>query len=75
MQRYHKKMAAPVVIAIILLAYFGWFLRVSLWQPVPPWSRIILLAVPLFLMGVTVFVLVERIKEIRGGDEDDLGKY
>lgn len=75
MQRHCKKLLAPVAIAIILVVYLGWFVWMSLMQPLPPVSRIILLAVPLFLMGVTVFVLVERIKEIRSGDEDDLSKY
>ena len=31
--------------------------------------------IPLALVGVSVYVLVERIKEIRSGEEDDLDNY
>lgn len=27
------------------------------------------------LIGAVIFVLIERIKEVRSGDEDDLSKY
>ena len=31
--------------------------------------------IPLALLGVTIYVLCERIKEIRSGEEDDLDNY
>ena len=70
-----KKMVAPIVITIILLLYIGsfaWF-----WSnfPLPPWAKAVGVILPLGLMGVSIYVLWERIKEIRSGDEDDLGQY
>ena len=38
-------------------------------------SQIIIGIVFLGLCGVAVFVLIERIKEIRSGEEDDLSQY
>lgn len=70
-----KKMIAPIIVGVIILmiytgyfcaAYFGGF----------PWY--VLLIVGLILLaatGVVVYVVVERIKEIRSGEEDDLSKY
>jgi len=39
------------------------------------WFKVTEIIVPLALIGVSIFVLIERIKEIRGGEEDDLSKY
>jgi hypothetical protein len=42
---------------------------------VPTWLKGIGLIIPICLMGVSIYVLLERIKEIRSGEEDDIGKY
>jgi hypothetical protein len=31
--------------------------------------------IPAIFSGIMIYVLIERIKEIRSGEEDDLGKY
>ncbi|MFO7887161.1 MAG: hypothetical protein R6U59_02500 [Eubacteriales bacterium] len=70
-----KKMLAPIVITILLLIYMGFFVWVWSIIPVPIWFKMIGLIIPLGLIGVSIFVLIERIKEIRSGEEDDLSKY
>jgi hypothetical protein len=55
--------------------YYGFILFNLIRIPESMGIRILWLVIPLGLMGVSVFVLIERIKEIRSGDEDDLGKY
>ena len=72
---YMKKLVAPIVITLILLMYYGFILLNLIRIPESMGIRILWLIIPLALMGVSVFVLIERIKEIRSGDEDDLGKY
>lgn len=72
---YMKKLVAPIVITLILLMYYGFILLNLIRIPESMGIRILWLVIPLGLMGVSVFVLIERIKEIRSGDEDDLGKY
>ena len=75
MKDHGKKMIAPIIITICFLAYlivYG-LLLVFLggWQPLF-W----LLLIPLIAMGVgMVIVLMTRIREIRSGEEDDLGNY
>ena len=70
-----SKMIAPIIITILLLAYIGFFVWAWSLMPIPVWGKIIGLAIPLTFMGVSIFVLIERIKEIRSGEEDDLSKY
>lgn len=41
----------------------------------PAVVKLILAGILAALTGVLVFVLIERIREIRSGEEDDLGKY
>ncbi len=72
---YIKKLVAPIVITLILLMYYGFILLNLIRIPESLGIRILWLIIPLALMGVSVFVLIERIREIRSGDEDDLGKY
>ena len=74
-QEHWKKIIAPVVIAGIAILYYIIFFAVCFLVPVPFVFRLLFGIVPLALIGVTVFVLVERISEIRSGEEDDLSQY
>lgn len=37
--------------------------------------KIIIGIIPAALAGIMIYVAIERIKEIRSGEENDLGKY
>ena len=74
MNEHQKKMIAPIAVAVILVAYyiiyFGFLIALlnGVW-------KIILAIVPLAFSAVIIKVCVDRIKEIRKGEEDDLGQY
>lgn len=70
-----NKMVAPIIITVFLVIYLGLFFWGWSYIPGPFWVRILGIIVPLGLIGVSIFVLVERIREIRSGEEDDLSKY
>lgn len=70
-----KKIIAPVIITILLLVYYAAYLWGWSYITAPSWLKVIGLIIPICLMGVSVYVLLERIKEIRSGEEDDIGKY
>ncbi len=71
-----KKMIAPIIIAsLMLLYYIGIVLLFLLVNGVPFVLKVVMIAGPLAICGVTIGVLVSRIKEIEGGEEDDLSKY
>lgn len=71
-----KKIIAPVVIAALVILYFI-FWGVGLIQiAVTEFSGMLIgLVIPLGLCGVMIYVTIQRIKEIRSGEEDDLSKY
>ena len=39
------------------------------------WLKLLLLIIPLALGGTVIHVLVQRIRELRSGETDDLHKY
>ena len=76
MKKHTRKLIAPIVITALILLYFIGFIVVAVttdWLPLG-WM-IALIVIPLCLGGVMIYVLVQRIKEIRSGEEDDLSQY
>ena len=68
-------MLAPIIITIITVIFLLGYLAILIWwvptKPLIIFGGIVLLT----LIGVTIAMLFERIKEIRSGEEDDLSKY
>ena len=75
MKNHRKKMIAPIVIAILFLAYLvGYGIRLMTVSESDP--LYLLLIIPAALLGGgMVYVLIARIREIRSGEEDDLSDY
>jgi len=71
-----KKLIAPIIVTVItiafLLFYFG---LIFVLIPLSVGLRLLIGLIPLCLTGVSIYVLVERIKEVRSGEEDDLSNY
>lgn len=71
-----KKMAAPIIVALIVVLYYiGIAVLIISIPEIPIIFRILMVVVPLILAAVMIGVLISRIKEIKGGEEDDLSKY
>ena len=74
MEAHKKKMIAPIVITVLLIlyyvVYFGFL--ISLLDGIWKWAFGI---IPLVFSLLLVKVCIERIKEIRKGEEDDISKY
>ena len=74
MKSHREKMMAPIVISVIVvlyyIAYFGFLISMleGIW-------KYVLGIVPLALSAVMVKVCIERIHEIKKGEEDDLSQY
>ena len=76
----HRKKAtgavlgAAIIIALILPALF-----VILWangqDPLPKPLLVLFIAVPAIVIACIVAVLIQRIKEIKGGEEDEAAQY
>ena len=74
MKSHGKKMIAPMVVTVIIILYYIVYFGLLLSLLDGTW-KIILGIIPLLLSIATVRVCIERIREIRKGEEDDLSQY
>ena len=69
-----KKMIAPIIVTIIMVlyyvVYFGFLMTLleGIW-------KYLFGIIPFVFSIMMIYVCVERIKEIKDGEEDDLSKY
>ncbi len=74
MKSHKSKMIVPIVVSVIVIiyyiAYFGFLISLfdSAW-------KYVLGILPLLFSAVMVKVCIERINEIKKGEEDDISKY
>ena len=69
-----KKMIAPILISVIIILYYVLYFGILIALLDGIW-KYVLGIVPLLFGSVMIKVCVERIKEIKEGEEDDLSKY
>ncbi|MDE6622628.1 MAG: hypothetical protein K2K74_19480 [Lachnospiraceae bacterium] len=71
-----KKMIAPIVVTLVITMYYigiaVFFMKIPSISTV---IKVLMVVIPLALAVVMVGVLINRIKEIQGGEEDDLSQY
>ena len=74
MKTHKRKMIAPVVVSIIMVLYYAVYfgILISLVEGIYKWLFGI---IPVILSAIMIGVCIERIKEIKKGEEDDIGKY
>lgn len=71
---HQKKMVAPIVISVIVVLYYAVYFGLLITALDGIW-KYVLGIVPILLSAVMVKVCIERIKEIKDGEEDDISKY
>lgn len=75
-KKHARKMTAPIVITVLfLLVFLAYGLLYISMDALPPGLRILMAIGMLALAVALVVVLIGRIREIKGGEEDDLGNY
>ena len=67
-------MIAPILISVIIILYYVLYFGILIALLDGIW-KYVLGIVSLLFAGVMIKVCVERIKEIKEGEEDDLSKY
>jgi len=71
---HKKKIITPIIITFILIlyyiTYFGFVISLlnGIW-------KYVLGIIPLVFSGIMIYVCIERINEIKKGEEDDISKY
>ena len=71
---HNKKMVAPIIITALVIIYYIIYGTILI-RVVPGIVGVLLVIIPLILSGAMLYVCMERINEIRSGEEDDLSKY
>ena len=74
MKKHTKKMIAPIVVTAIMVLYYVVYFGFLIYLINGIW-RYLLGIFPVVLGVLTVIVCIERIKEIKKGEEDDISKY
>ena len=74
MKEHKTKMIAPIVVNVVMVLYYVFYFGflMSLLEGV--W-RYALGILPFAFSLITVKVCIDRIKEIKKGEEDDISKY
>ena len=71
---HRKKMLPPIVVSVIIILYYVVYFGILITLLEGIW-KYVLCIVPLIFSAVMVKVCIERIKEIKEGEEDDISKY
>lgn len=76
MNKHTKKLIAPIVITILMIGYYLIYMWMGVYiDEMPTIIKTILIIIAIGLIGLSIYMLFERIGEIKGGEEDDLSKY
>lgn len=76
MKKQTKKLIAPIIITILIIAYFIFYMFIGIFiEDIPSIMKVLILVIPIGLIILSITMLFERIGEIKGGEEDDLSKY
>ena len=75
MKRYIAPFISAIAVALIIVAFGLFYFLIFKEMPGTGYIRFIFIAITIVAVGVMVAVLIQRIREIKEGDEDDLGKY
>ena len=66
---------APIIVAVLVVLYFAFYGYMATVVVMPFVARVVFMAIPVVMIIVMICTLMERIKEIKKGENDDLGKY
>ena len=74
MDSHKKKMRAPIIVSVLMILYYVVYFGVliSLLDGVFKYAFGI---IPIIFSIVMIKVCIDRINEIKGGEEDDISKY
>ena len=74
MNEHEKKMIAPIIVTVAVVLYYILYLGLLI-LIIPGVFKAIFGIIPLIFAVLMIYVCVQRIREIKGGEEDDLSKY
>lgn len=75
MKKHINKIIAPIIISLLMIVYVAFYFTILIYTIQFLYLKILFGIIPIALIGAMVYTLIQRIKEIKGGEEDDLSKY
>jgi len=69
-----KKMIAPIVVTVIMIIYYAVYFGFIIYAVDDVWKWLLGI-VPVAFAALMIKVCIDRIKEIKKGEEDDLSQY
>ena len=69
MKKQTKRLIAPIIITLIIVCYAIFYMIAA------SFINILFIIFPIGLIVLSIYMLIERIKEIEDGEDDDLSKY
>ena len=72
--KHKKEMIAPIVISVLVVAYYVVYFGFIISKLSGVW-KYFLGIIPLVLSVIMIKVCIERINEIKKGENDDISKY
>ena len=69
-----KKIAVPIIVTVLMVLYFGIYFGFLISLVNGIWKVLLGILPPAFA-GLMIKVCIDRIREIRKGEEDDLSQY
>lgn len=74
-EKHRRKMVAPILVTILMILYFILYFGVLISLLNSTVLKLLLGICPVLLGAAMIGVCAERLREIKGGEEDDLGQY
>ena len=74
MNQHGRKMLAPIIVTVIMVLYYGVYFGFLISLLDGAW-KYVLGIFPAAFSAVTIAVCIQRIQEIKKGEEDDLSQY
>jgi len=69
------RMVAPAFFALLVVLFLSAYAALFLLVPIPVWIKLLFGLVLGAFIAVMVYVFVQRARELKTEDKDDLGKY
>ena len=74
-KRHRRKMVAPIVVTVLVFLYFILYFGVLISLLHSTLLKLLLGICPVLLGAAMIGVCVQRLREIKGGEEDVLSQY
>lgn len=74
-KQYIKILQTSLIALGMIIYIIGWYIVSLIYLSLSVWQAVAGAIIPTIICGIMIYVTIERIQEIRGGETDDLSQY